>query len=351
MTKTALITGVTGQDGAYLSKMLIDKGYKVYGSFRRSSTPNFWRLQYLNIIDRIDLVPMDMIDLSSILEAIDRSQPDEIYHLAAQSFVGRSFEEPVSTSEVTGIGTTRLLEAARIIKKDTRIYLAATSELFGDDSSSTKTETTSFSPQSPYAVAKLYSYWIGEMYKNGYGMFVSNGILFNHESPLRGLEFVTRKVTNAVAKIKLGIQKKLSLGNINAIRDWGYAADYVEAMWLMLQQDSPDNFVIATGVGHSVKDLVDQTFKMANLNPYDYIVHESHLNRLIDVNNLVGDYSKAKDEIGWVPKTTFKDLVAKMYESDLSRWTDFINGKPVLWDGPLYSDEARVINVRYSVKV
>ena len=350
MVKIALITGITGQDGAYLAKYLISKNYKVFGTFRRVSTPNFWRLNYLGVLKDIELIPVDMTDLSSIMEAISVSQPEEIYHLAAQSFVGRSFEEPLSTGDVTGIGTSRLLEAARSLKKDARIYQASTSELYGNGNYSYRNENTPFMPESPYASAKLYSYWMAEIYKKGYGMFVCNGILFNHESPIRGLEFVSRKITNAVARIKLGLQNNLVLGNLDAVRDWGYAKDYVEAMWMMLQQDEPRNFVISTGEGHTVKELVDLAFRMANLNSSEYTKSDSSLKRLIDVNVLIGDNSKAKEVLGWLPKTSFSTLIKIMYEEDFARWKSFVEGKPIVWDGPLYDDNVRITQVRQSLR-
>ncbi|MEM0133619.1 MAG: GDP-mannose 4,6-dehydratase [Thermoplasmatales archaeon] len=350
MVKTALITGITGQDGAYLAKFLISKNYKVFGSFRRVSTPNFWRLSYLGVLKDIELIPVDMIDSSSIEEAINVSQPDEIYHLAAQSFVGRSFEEPLSTGDITGIGTTRLLEAARALKRDAKIYQASTSELYGNGNSTYKNEKTPFMPESPYASAKLYSYWMAEIYRKGYGMFVSNGILFNHESPIRGLEFVSRKITNAVARIKLGLQSNLVLGNLDAVRDWGYAKDYVEAMWLMLQQDEPGNYVISTGEGHTVRELANLAFKIADLNSQEYIKSDPSLKRLIDVDVLIGDNSKAKEVLDWFPKTSFDTLIRIMYEHDFARWKGFVEGNPIVWDGPLYQDNVRITSVRQSLK-
>ncbi len=351
MSKRALITGVTGQDGAYLSRFLLSKGYDVYGTFRRTSTPNFWRLNYVNVLKDIELIPMDLTDLSSIMEAIKYSDPDEIYNLAAQSFVGRSFEEPISTSDVTGLGTTRVLEAARTLNSNARIYQASTSELYGNGTLTLKLENTIFSPESPYAAAKLYSYWIGEIYKKGYGMFVANGILFNHESPIRGLEFVTRKVTNAAARIKLGLQDRLFLGNTNTIRDWGFAGDYVEAMWLMLQQSIPDSYVISTGIGHSVNEFVDLVFKKAGLSTDEYVSIDPALKRVNDVNALIGDNTKARKFLGWTPKTSFESLIELMYTEDLKRWSDHLSGKEVVWDAPSYSEKIRIASVRYSVKL
>lgn len=346
-----MITGITGQDGAYLSKLLLSKGYKVFGTFRRLSSPNFWRLSSLGVLNDIVLVPVDLSDLSSLIEALNISQPDEIYNLAAQSFVGRSFEEPISTGEITGLSVTRILEASRIVKMDAKIYQASTSEIYGNNSSKVKTEESVFAPASPYAAAKLYGYWMSNLYKKAYGMYVSNGILFNHESPLRGLEFVTRKVTNAVARIKLGLQDRLELGNLNSIRDWGFAVDYTDAMWKILQQDLPEDFVIATGVGHSVKELVDLAFDLANLNSDDYVQSVESFKRLVDVDSLIGDSSKAHELLNWTPKTSFKELIKLMYEEDIRRWNDFLNGKGVVWDAPSYIDKTKIANVRYSIKV
>jgi len=351
MTRKALITGITGQDGAYLAKYLIEKGYKVFGTFRRTSTPNFWRLEYLNVAKKIELIPMDLNDLSSIVEALNYCDPDEIYHLAAQSFVGRSFEEPISTSEVTGLGTVRMLEGVRLLRLDARIYQASTSELYGNGSSKLKDENTIFFPESPYAAAKLYSYWISRIYRKGYNMFISNGILFNHESPIRGLEFVTRKVTNSVARIKLGLQKKLYLGNLDAIRDWGYAGDYVEAIWLMMQQDKPDDFVISTGVGHSVRELCEFVFNEAGLNWEEYVAIDPSMKRVVDVDSLIGDNSKAKRELGWSPRVSFEELLRLMYHEDLRRWKDTLSGKKVIWDAPAYDDKLKIASVRYSLKI
>ena len=246
MGKSALITGVTGQDGAYLAAFLLKKGYSVFGVYRRLSTPNFWRLQHLGIFEQVNLIPADLIDSTSIIEAVKISEPQEIYHLAAQSFVGTSFDQPLSTAEITGLGVTRLLEAVRITNPKVRVYQASTSELFGNTDHVALSETTPMHPVSPYAAAKLYGHWMTRIYREGYGIFAANGILFNHESPLRGLEFVTRKISNAVARISLGLQQELSLGNLDARRDWGYAPDYVEAIWLTLQQKKPDDYVITT---------------------------------------------------------------------------------------------------------
>ena len=253
--KKALITGITGQDGAYLAKFLLEKNYDVYGTFRRLSTPNFWRLSYLGIEKNIHYIPADLIDNSSLIEALKISKPDEVYNLAAQSYVGSSFDNPITSGEYSGISVLRILEGIRLLDPKIKFYQASTSELYGKITESPQNEETAFRPQSPYATAKLYGYWTTDMYRDAYDMFAVNGILFNHESPLRGLEFVTRKITNAVARIKLGLQKKLILGNLDAKRDWGYAPEYVECMWLMLQQKKPENFVIATNQTHSIQEF------------------------------------------------------------------------------------------------
>src|SRR5437660_3039291 len=280
--RTALITGITGQDGAYLAQFLLKKGYEVFGGFRRLSTPNFWRLQSLGIYDKVKLVSMDLGDMSSIIEALNVSSPHEVYHLAAQSFVGASFEQPLSTGEVTALGTTRMLEAIRLTSKDAAFYQASTSELYGNSSSLSKDEKSPFEPRSPYAVAKLYAYWATRVYRDGYGLFACNGILFNHESPLRGLEFVTRRVSNATARISLGLQDSLAIGNLKARRDWGFARDYIESMWKMLQQKSPSDYVIATGEAHTVQELVDIAFSHQGLDSDKHLKVEQRLMRPLD---------------------------------------------------------------------
>lgn len=345
--KSALITGVTGQDGAYLAKLLLEKGYTVYGTFRRLSTPNFWRLQYLNIFNKISLIPIDLSDSGSISEAIMISEPDEIYHLAAQSFVGASFETPVSTGDITGISVTRFLESIRHYNLNSKFYFAATSELFGDlrknDHDKPISESDPFQPQSPYAAAKLYAFWINNIYKKGYGMYNVNGILFNHESPLRGLEFVTRKISNEVAKIAHGQSKQLTLGNLDAKRDWGYAPEYVEAMWLMLQQSEPDDYIIATGESHSVLDFVQAAFKIAKLDYQNYLSTNKQFYRPLDVPVLKGDYSKAKEKLGWTPKIKFESLVEIMVKADLERWEKWVNGESIPWDAPFYPNELNIL--------
>ena len=344
MDKTALITGITGQDGAYLAKFLLHKGYKVFGTFRRLSTPNFWRLQYFDIFEKVNLVPADLIDASSIMEAIKISQPDEIYHLAAQSFVGASFEQPVGAGEITGLGVTRILETVREINPKIKFYQASTSELYGSGISQPQTEDTPFEPASPYAAAKLYGYWVTKIYRQGYGIFASNGILFNHESPLRGLEFVTRKISNAVAKITLGLEKELKLGNLEAKRDWGYAPEYVESMWLMLQQKEPDDYVIATNEAHSVKEFVDKAFAIVDLDSEKYVKVDKRFLRPLDVNFLQGDYSKAKQKLGWEPKVKFDQLVEMMVREDISRWERWQKGERFPWDAQNYPDENRILS-------
>ncbi|MFQ5996126.1 MAG: GDP-mannose 4,6-dehydratase [Dehalococcoidales bacterium] len=344
MTKKALITGITGQDGAYLAKFLLDKGYQVSGTFRRLSTPNFWRLQYLGIFEKVNLIPADLVDSSSIIEAIKMSQPDEIYHLAAQSFVGASFEQPVGAGEITGLGVTRILEAVREINPKIRFYQASTSELYGNGGLQPQIEDTPFQPASPYAAAKLYGYWVTRIYREGYGIFACNGILFNHESPLRGLEFVTRKISNAAAKIALNIENELRLGNLQAKRDWGYAPEYVESMWLILQQSEPDDYVIATNETHSVKELVERAFSIVDLDWEKYVKMDERFLRPLDVNFLQGDYSKAKQKLNWQPKVKFDQLVEIMVREDLSRWEKWQKGERFPWDAPSYPSENRILS-------
>ncbi len=342
-SKRALITGITGQDGAYLAKFLLDKGYEVYGTYRRLSTPNFWRLQYLDIFEEVNLIPADLVDFGSIVEAIKISEPNEIYHLAAQSFVSASFEQPIGTGEITGLGVTRLLEAIRQINPEIKFYQASTSELYGVGHSTALNENSPFRPASPYAAAKLYGYWLTRIYREAYNIFACNGILFNHESPLRGLEFVTRKISNTVAKIALGLEKELLLGNLDAKRDWGYAPDYVESMWLMLQQKEPDDYVIATNEAHSVKEFVEKAFDIVGLDWQDYVKVDKRFFRPLDVNFLQGDYSKAKKKLGWEPKVKFNGLVKIMVKEDLNRWERWLNGERFPWDAPNYQSEAKII--------
>jgi len=349
MAKRALITGITGQDGAYLAKFLLDKGYEVFGTYRRLSTPNFWRLQYLDIFERINLIPADLVDSSSIFEAVKISEPVEIYHLAAQSFVGTSFEQPVGAGEITGLGVTKILEAIREINPKIKFYQASTSEIYGDGSTKSQTEDTPFRAASPYAAAKLYGYWVTRIYRDGYGMFACNGILFNHESPIRGLEFVTRKISNAAAKIRLGLEKELRLGNLEAKRDWGYAPDYVESMWLMLQRDEPDHYVIATNETHSVREFAEKAFNTIGLDWQKYTKIDERFLRPLDVNFLQGDYSKAKQKLGWEPKIKFDQLVKIMVKEDLNRWERWTKGERFPWDAPNYPNENKIISRVYKV--
>jgi GDPmannose 4,6-dehydratase len=347
MSKRALITGITGQDGAYLAKLLLDKGYEVYGTYRRLSTPNFWRLEYLGIFDKVNLIPVELSDAGSIVEALKISEPDEVYHLAAQSFVEASFETPVATGDVTGLATTRILEVIRQLCPDAKFYNAATSEMFGKtgvlNGGRPLNEEDVFRPMSPYAAAKLYGYWVTRIYREAYGIFAVNGILFNHESPLRGLEFVTRKVSNEVAKIYLGLSKELRLGNLEAKRDWGYAPEYVEAMWLMLQQKEPDDYVIATGEAHSVRELVERAFELVGLDWRGYVKVDKRFFRPLDVPCLVGDCSKAKRRLGWEPRTRFSELVKIMVEEDVKRWERWLRGERFPWDAPNYPSENRIL--------
>ncbi|MEM4522679.1 MAG: GDP-mannose 4,6-dehydratase [Nitrososphaeria archaeon] len=347
MSKRALITGITGQDGAYLAKFLLNKGYAVYGTYRRLSTPNFWRLESLGIFCKVNLIPVELSDTGSIIEALSVSNPDEVYHLAAQSFVEASFESPVATGNVTGIATTRLLEVIRQVCPDAKFYNAATSEMFGEtgllNGGRPLNENDVFRPMSPYAAAKLYGYWITRIYRCGYNIFAVNGILFNHESPLRGLEFVTRKVANEVAKIKLGLSNELRLGNLDAKRDWGYAPEYVESMWLMLQQDKPDDYVIATGEAHSVREFVEKAFNTVGLNWEDYVKVDKRFLRPLDVPHLVGDYSKAERTFGWRPKTKFDKLVEIMVKEEVNRWSRWLKGERFPWDAPNYPSENGIL--------
>ncbi|MGB6463776.1 MAG: GDP-mannose 4,6-dehydratase [Nitrosotalea sp.] len=341
--KTALITGVTGQDGAYLAKFLLGKNYRVFGTYRRLSTPNFWRLHYLDVYDKVTFIPADIIDSRSISEVLKKSHPDEVYHLAAQSFVGASFDQPLYTSDITGFGTVRLLEEIKKYNKNIRIYQASSSEMYGNVKSPIKNETTPFHPASPYAIAKLYSYWMINLYREAYGMHAVNGILFNHESPIRGLEFVTRKVSNGVAKISLGLADKLRLGNLEAKRDWGYAPEYVEGMWMMMQQKNPDDYVLATNESHTIRDLVEEACKVAGI-PISKIISSKENFRPFDVLDLKGDYSKAKKKIGWKPKTTFKKLVKIMVEEDIARWQRWLKGEHFPWDAATSGEDSYVIS-------
>lgn len=341
--KRALITGITGQDGAYLAQFLLKKGYEVFGTYRRVSTPNFWRLQALDIYNKVQFVPADLLDTGSLYEAIKLSQPNEIYHLAAQSFVGASFEQPISSGNVNGLGVVRILEAVRHMDPSIRVYQASTSELYGNVPSP-QSETTPFNPVSPYAAGKLYGYWSAKMYREGYNLFACNGILFNHESPLRGLEFVTRKITNTVAKIELGLEKELALGNLESKRDWGYAPDYVESMWMMLQQNKADDYVIATGETHSVQEFVERAFEVIGKDWKDYVKVDKRFTRPLDVHELRGNTEKSQKTLGWKPSVTFDKLVKIMVEADLERWQAWKAGKSFPWDAMHYPNESQILS-------
>lgn len=315
--KRALITGITGQDGSYLAEFLLKKDYKVYGLTRRTSTINFERIKHIE--DKINLISGDLLDQSSLAAAILESEPDEVYNLAAQSFVRTSWEQPVLTGEFTALGVTRILESIRTINPKIKFYQASSSEMFGKVTETPQKETTRFHPRSPYGVAKAYGHYITVNYRESYDMFACSGILFNHESPRRGLEFVTRKISHAVARIHLKKQDKIELGGLEPKRDWGFAGDYVEAMWLMLQQQKPQDYVIATGENHSVKDFLEASFKTIGIKDWEkYVISNDprHM-RPAEVDYLIGDYSKAKKELGWKPKTSFKELVEMMVKADI----------------------------------
>jgi GDPmannose 4,6-dehydratase len=314
-TKRALITGITGQDGSFLADLLLEKGYEVHGMVRRSSTETFQRLQHIR--DDITLHTGDLLDQRSLTDVLRETTPHEIYNLAAMSFVAASWTQPVLTAEFTGTGVTRMLEAMREAAPDSRFYQASSSEMFGKVLEVPQTESTPFYPRSPYGVAKAYGHFITVNYRESYDLFACSGILFNHESERRGLEFVTRKVTHGAAAIKLGMQTELALGNLDAERDWGYAKDYVEAMWLMLQQDEPDDFVIATNEAHSVRELVEISFERCGLDSKEYVKIDPRFYRPAEVDHLIGDYGKAKEKLGWEPKTSFEDLVKLMVDADL----------------------------------
>jgi len=313
----ALITGITGQDGSYLAEFLLSKGYEIFGLVRRTSILNFERIKHIQ--DRIKLISGDLLDQNSLMNAIKESNPDEIYNLASQSFVPASWKQPVFTGEATTLGVARMLEAIRAVDPKIKFYQASSSEMFGKVREVPQTEKTQFYPRSPYGVAKLYGHWITVNYRESYNMFCCSGILFNHESPRRGLEFVTRKVTNAAAKIKLGLDNELRLGNLDAKRDWGFVGDYVRAMWLMLQQDEPEDYVIATGITHSVKDLVQIAFDYVKLNWEDYVVVDPKFVRPAEVDLLLGDPTKARKRLGWKPEVNFKDLIKMMVDADLEK--------------------------------
>ncbi len=317
MTKRALITGITGQDGAYLAEFLLKRGYQVHGMVRRSSSENFERIGHLR--DTVQLHQADLLDQLSIVRLVDEVRPHHLYNLAAQSFVPTSFEQPLLTGEFTALGVTRVLEAVRTIDRSIRVYQASSSEMFGCVREEPQRETTPFWPRSPYGVAKMYGHWITVNYREAYDLFACSGILFNHESPLRGKEFVTRKITDAVARIKLGVQQKLKLGNLDALRDWGFAGDYVRAMWMMLSHDSPDDYVVATGEKHSVREFAQIAFARVGLNWEDHVEVDPKLLRPSEVTTLCGDSSKARRILGWTPEVSFGELVEMMVDADLNR--------------------------------
>ncbi len=316
MPKRAFITGITGQDGSYLAEFLLQQGYEVFGLVRRTSTLNFERIRHIQ--DQITLISGDMLDQTSMIQALRDIQPQEIYNLAAQSFVQTSWSQPVFTGDVTALGVTRLLDAIRTVNPEIRFYQASSSEMFGKVQEVPQRETTPFYPRSPYGVAKVYGHWITVNYRESYNLHATSGILFNHESPRRGLEFVTRKVTHHAAKIKLGLAHELRIGNLDAQRDWGFAGDYVQAMWLMLQQDTPEDYVIATGQTHSVEKLLDAAFSVVGLDWRRYTVQDERFMRPAEVDLLVGDASKAKRRLGWTPSVSFEQLIQMMVESDLA---------------------------------
>ena len=330
--KSALITGITGQDGTYLANFLLGKGYKVFGGLKKSHTGDFWRLHYVDIYDKVELLPLDVLDSRDISEALNYSEPNEVYHLAAQSSVSESFSQPLDTSNVTGYGTVRMLDAIQKFNKKIRFYQASSSEIFGQNYSHAKNENSRLQPVSPYGNAKLFAHKTAQQHRESSDMFISCGILFNHESPLRGLQFVTRKISNEVAKISLGLSKSLKLGNIHVKRDWGYAPEYVEGMWHMLQQKNPDDYILATNKTHTVEEFVNEACAIAGISSLKVKTDKKYL-RSVDVQYLSGDYKKAKNVLGWKPKTKFKKLVKIMVEEDISRWERSMKGEIFPWDG------------------
>jgi GDPmannose 4,6-dehydratase len=317
-SRRALITGITGQDGSYLAELLLAEGYEVFGLTRRLSASNYWRIEHLR--DRVTLIPGDLLDQLSLIRALERSQPHELYNLAAMSFVPASWDQPMLTGEFNSQGVTRVLEAVRVVDLKIKVYQASSSEMFGKVREIPQTELTPFYPRSPYGVSKVFAHYITVNYRESYDLFAVSGILFNHESPRRGLEFVTRKVTDGVARIKAGLARQLGLGNLDAQRDWGFAGDYVKAMWLMLQQDEPADYVIATGESHSVKELVEIAFAHAGLDWRKHVVLDPQFIRPAEVDHLIGDASKAKAQLGWAPEVDFKQLVTMMVDADLQRY-------------------------------
>ena len=325
--KTALVTGITGQDGSYLAEFLLEQGYHVVGMVRRSSSKNYFRIEH--IFPRLEIAHGDLTDLGSLMRLLKRVKPDEVYNLAAQSFVAASWEEPLSTAQITGVGVANILEAIRTVDPEIRFYQASSSEMFGKAQESPQSERTRFYPRSPYGASKVYGHWMTVNYRESFGIFGCSGILFNHESPRRGEEFVTRKVTRAVARIKLGLEETVSLGNLMARRDWGFAGDYVRAMWLMLQREQPGDYVIATGVSHSVEDLVALAFSHVGLNWKKHVLIDRSLERPAEVDCLLGDASKAKLELGWEPEVEFEELIAMMVDHDLEIGQCELNGRAV----------------------
>ncbi|MDY0302374.1 MAG: GDP-mannose 4,6-dehydratase [Candidatus Moranbacteria bacterium] len=321
MQKTALITGILGQDGPYLAKLLLEKDYKVYGLIRRYTNPNFSNTDYLGVTDKIDFVSGDMTDECSIMNIIKNIRPDEVYNLAAQSFVGSSWDQSKVTTEINALGVLYLLNAIKFFSPNTKFYQASTSEMFGNShEEGLQKEETPFHPRSPYAIAKLYAYWLTINFKESYGMYCSNGILFNHESPIRGIEFVTRKISDGVARIKLGLADEIRLGNLDSKRDWGFAGDYVEAMWLMLQQEKPDNYIVSTGETHSIRDFLDLAFGHVGIKDWDkYVKIDPRFKRPAELFSLHGTNKKAKEVLNWEPKVKFEELVKMMVDADLER--------------------------------
>jgi GDPmannose 4,6-dehydratase len=317
--KHALITGVTGQDGAYLSRFLLDKGYSVHGVVARRGSDTLWRLRELDVLDKIEIIDADLIDLSSMIRALEKTEAEEIYNLAAQSFVATSWGQPLLTAEVTAVGALRMLEAVRIVNPKAHFYQASSSEMFGKIREPIQDESTPFYPRSPYGVSKLFAHWSTVNYRESFNLHASSGILFNHESPLRGIEFVTRKVTDAVARIHLGKQKELRLGNLDAQRDWGFAGDYVEAMWMMLQQSEADDYVVATGTTTSVREMCRIAFAYVGLNFEDYVFVDPRFYRPAEVDVLIGNPTKAKARLGWNPKTSLESLIQMMVDADMGR--------------------------------
>jgi GDPmannose 4,6-dehydratase len=326
MSGRVLITGVTGQDGSYLAELLLDKGYEVFGMTRRASTENLERIDHL--LDKVTLIQGDLLDPHSLASALRESEPMEVYNLAAQSFVPTSWNQPVLTAEFTAVGVTRMLEAVRAVDPQIRFYQASSSEMFGKVREVPQTELTPFHPRSPYGVAKVYGHHITVNYRESFGLFAVSGILFNHESPRRGLEFVTRKISDGVARIKLGLTDELRLGNLDAKRDWGFAGDYVEAMWLMLQQDVPGDYVVASGEEHSVREFAEIAFEQVGLDWERHVVQDPRFIRPAEVDHLVGDASRAREQLGWAPKTSFQELVETMVSADVERLTATLSSAP-----------------------